>query len=401
MATLYDASKTGRKVLFGFLIFTLLVLVIETISNAQQAAILTPTNTARYYMNPDRAFGDISRPNIPGISLDSSVTPSYSLESVFTVLPDVAYVYKIDKPREKLGSFEAAQTSVNKLGFNPLVYTTDNNLFTWETASGTKVIKYDKENLTWSMTTDYTNNIEAKRIKTLNNTIDPYERSALSLIKSLGFDTTGFDTGLVDARFAKYNNGTFFNNDNPAEADYVVINIFRNLSFADLKPTDELPQTDNKALIPKPIDAYVYTADPRIGEIHVIASNKLSDYKKDVFELNFTDYEYSIDSNSADGLLRGSYLIITPEEAWTKIQQGQGSLVSLIPQSGNYFGDQPDTVSVRKFVADRSKTLLGYYEPKDWTGYVYPIYIFKGRAEMNDGRQAEFTYYIEAIKRVE
>ena len=352
-------------------------------------------------MNADRKFGDIDRPKIPGITLDSATTPSYSLESVFTLLPDVAYVYKIDKPREKLGAFENAQNSVKALGFNPLVYDTDNNLFTWETAGGTRIIKYDKENLTWSMTTNYADNIEAKRVKTLNTKISSYESTALSLVKTLGFDTTGFDTGLVDARYAKYNNGTFYNNDNPLEADYVVINLYRNLSFADLKPTDQLPQTENKALIPKPIDAYVYTEDPRVGEIRIVGSNQMRDYTKDVFELNFTNYEYSIDSASADGLLRSSYLIITPEEAWTKIQQGQGSLVSLIPQSGNYFGDQPSTAAVRKFVADRSKTLLGYYEPKEWTGYVYPMYIFKGRAEMSDGRQAEFTYYIEAIKRVE
>ena len=46
MATLYSASKTGRKVLFGFLVFTLLVLAIETISNAQKNSVLTATNTA-------------------------------------------------------------------------------------------------------------------------------------------------------------------------------------------------------------------------------------------------------------------------------------------------------------------------------------------------------------------
>lgn len=401
MATLYEASNTGRKIVLGFLVLTAIVLVIEFIGNLNREAQLGGRNPARFYMNPDRKFGDIARPEIPGIPIDSSSRPSYALESVFTLLPDVAYVYQVDRPREKLGDFEAAQGAVRELGFNPLIFTTEGNNFTWNTASDTRTVVYNKETLNWSLSTKYADNIEAKKTKILNTDITTYSRNALNLVDELGFEATGIESGLVDSRYAKYNNGTFFSNENPLEADYVIINIFKKLPFADLKPTDELPSVSNRALIPKALSAYVYTEDPRVGQVRIVASNNLRDYPKDVYELKYNDFEYTVDPSTGNTVLLGSYLIITPEEAWTKISNNQGSLVSLIPQGGNYFGENPPTAQVNRFVADRSRTELAYYEPSEWTGYVYPIYIFRGRAEMADGRQASFVYYVEAIKRVD
>lgn len=401
MATLYEASNTGRKIILGFLVLTAVVLVIETISNLNKESQLGGRDPARYYMNPDRKFGDIARPTIPGITIDSATKPSYALESVFTLLPDVAYVYQVDRPREKLGDVTAAQASVKILGFNSLIFTTEGNNYIWNTASDTKTITYNKETLQWSMNTKYADNIEAKKTKILNTNIATYTSKADRIIANLGFDSVGTDDGLIDARYAKYNNGTFFSNDDPLQADYVIINQFKQLPFADLKPNDQLPQTSNKSLIPRALTGYVYTKDPRVGQVRMVVSNNLNDATKDIFELRYTDYVYSVDPNSGNTALKGSYLIITPEEAWTKISNNQGSLVSLTPQNGNYFGDNPPTAQVSKFTADRSKTELGYYEPDEWTGFVYPIYIFRGRADMTDGRQASFTYYVEAIKRVD
>ena len=401
MATLYEASNTGRKVIIGFLVLTAVVLVIETISNLNKESQLGGRDPTRFYMNPDRKFGDIARPTIEGIQIDPSVKPSYGLESVFTLLPDVAYVYQVDRPREKLGDLEAAQSTVKELGFNSLIFTTEGNNYIWNTASDTKTITYNKETLQWSMSTKYADNIEAKKTKVLNTNINTYIGKAENLIGNLGFDPTGSDDALIDARYAKYNNGTFFSNDDPLQADYVIINMFKKLPFADLKPTDELPETTNKSLIPKALSAYVYTSDPRVGQVRIVASNSMNDEAKDIFELKYTDYIYSVDPSSGNTVLKGAYLIISPEEAWTRISNNQGSLVSLIPQNGNYFGDKPPSAEVVKFTADRSKTELGYYEPEQWTGYVYPMYIFRGKAEMKDGREATFVYYVEAIKRVD
>jgi hypothetical protein len=398
MASLYQSAINARRGVIVVLVLLVLVLGIDTVSKLYEREALLAPSTPRFYMNANRIFDEIERPVIPGITTARNNTTVYTLTGFFEEdFPDVAYVYKIEEPREKLFAFEDAQAAVKLLGFDtnvPIenVDKGDGN-YEWITANGSKTIKFNKIQQTWDLKTFYDSNVEAKKTKTLLSDIEAYQDNGSNLVDRLGFETIGIEDALIDVKFAKLQNGFFFRNDNYQEADYVFLNFFRKLRFADLKPKEEQPKIDNEALIPEEYDVYTYTSDPRFGQIKAVVSNSLTNYPVDVYELEFQNYEYSTSE-------KGAYLIISAEEAWSKIQLGQGSLVSIIPQGSNYFNNYATNLNVQRFSADRNRTKLGYWEPEVWTGFVYPIYIFEGTATLSDGRTAGFTYFVEAIKRI-
>lgn len=397
MATLYQFSNNARKGVILILVLVVAILLVDTYSKFQSSNGVIITNQTRFYSKPDKALGEIPALVIKSIATDTSVKPTYSRQSVHSNnYPDVAYVYAIEKPREKLDSFENAQAIAQSLGFSPNSYTSKgNNTFEWSSSFGTKVLTYNKVSQVWSLKTAYADNIEAKKIKSISTDITSYQRNAISLVSELGFPIQGISEDTIDARFSKLSfDGSFMALDKvegSAVDTYVVINIKRYLRLADLLPESELQVLrQQKIAIPSARDAFVYQSDPRDGELRLVVSNNMQDYSKDVFEMSFINFVYTGS--------KGVYQLITPDEAWNNAQSGQGALVSLIPQGYNYFVDYP-TAGISKFVADATKTELGYYEPEEWTGFVYPIYIFKGRAELSDGRQASFTYFVDALKR--
>ncbi len=56
-------------------------------------------------------------------------------------------------------------------------------------------------------------------------------------------------------------------------------------------------------------------------------------------------------------------------------------------------------LEVSRFRATATETELAYFEPNIWEGYVYPIYIFRGKAELVSGKTADFVFYVDAIRR--
>ncbi len=389
MATLYQSAETTRKIIVGFLVLAVVILVIDIVGRTPTTTN-TNVNASRFYMNPDNIFKTLDPINIPKLDTDIS-NASYAIEGVVGVYPDVAYVYKIDEPREKLLVFENAQENVDTLGFDPDDFTQNENVYTWKSSDESKTLIFDKILQSWNLTTSYEDNVNAIKNKTITRDEAYYTGRMENLLRSLSFDINGFDDAIIDVRFSKLTNGIFEEKDSNLESDYVIIDSYRQLRFADLKPSSELPEVSNKALIPKEVDAQVFNSDPRKGQLRVIASENFTNYLNELYELEYTNWQYSNET--------GKYLIITPEEAWTKISEGNGSLVSILPQNFNYFSDYPSNLKVNRFVADMTQTVVAYWENSEWDGYLHPIYVFTGRANLSDGRLANFTYFIDAIKR--
>lgn len=397
MATLYQSTINARRIFVGVVIVLGLILILDIISRLNETQLLESPNTPRFYMNTTRTFGEIERPVIPAIGAQLDQNIAYTLTGFFEVeFPDVAYVYKIEQPREKLFAFENAQNGVKLLGFNTNIPIENvdrgQGFYEWSISDGSKAVIFSKIDQIWDLRTVYANNIEAKKQKFLSSNTELYERNALRLIQNLKFtEGMGLEEPRIDVVYAKLQNGTFVRDDNYQQAEYVFVNIYRRLRFADLKPRNERPEISNQALTPEDVDADVYTNDPREGSVSMVVSNSLTDYAKDVFELEFQNFEYGE---------RSAYLIVKAEEAWSQIQLGRGALVSLIPQGTNYLLPYPTNVTVTKLSADRNKTRVAYWEPDQWIGYAYPIYVFEGTATLSDGRLANFIYFVEAIKRI-
>lgn len=391
MASLYQSTSRSRKIIFSVLIVLVGILFVDTFvrfSNQRQNLV---TGEPSFYMSATRDFGNIDRIEIP--SLDYNENARFVLESVFNSFPDTAYVYSIEKPRSTFSTFDNALVTVGVLGFNPEAYTelTANQIYRWDKNNELTTIVFDKENLTWDMESQFSSNSRVFQNTSVTLDINGYASRSKSLINDLGFDSLGFPEGIADIRYITLGlDGLFLESDQDA-ASFVYVNIFRNLPLSDLKPSDQQPTLKEGETVPEAVEGVVYSEDPRFGQISMIVSNDLGSFNEDVFKLEFTDFKYGVSS---------AYQIITPEEAWNEIQSGSGSLVLIQPQNANHFGEY-QTLDVTEFRADARRTEIAYYEPKEWTGYVYPIYIFRGTAVLEDGRLASFTFFVDAIKRAE
>jgi len=389
MATLYQATATTRKVIIFFLIASIVILAFDIVQRAPKTTVVA-VDPNRCYLPAD-AKEIIAAPAIPSLQGVTRQGSTYALEGVYTSLPDVAILYQIEKPREKLLVFETAQEVISDLGFDSNSFDDKGGSnYEWISEDGSKTLIFNKVNQIWNLKTKYEDNIDAIRRKTLSRNVDYYSNQLKRLISAAGWDIYGLDEAIYDIRYAKFDNGIFVEKTTPQESDYIFGSAYRSLRLASLKKGSDLPNTA-LCKASKDVDGQVFGTDPRFGQLSVIASENFTNYSRDLYSLDYINYEY----NSKQII----HSIVKADEASTRIQTGSGALVQILPVNFNYFADYPTNISIRKFTADRTKTVLGYYEPKEWTGYVYPIYIFEGVAELTDGRKASFIFYVDAIKR--
>lgn len=420
MATLYESAGTARKAVLGFVIFAVLVIAWEGISSlfTKQPGGTSPQFS--YYIPADLALKNVPPVSIDPIKISTDVTPTYSIDRISNQLvskfPDTAYVYKIEEPREKLTTVEDAVKTAKTLGFDSECISEDqyfgtdpksnrctykDEQYTWVASEGTKTLTFNKTTQVWDLTTDYFNNINVKTLGNLNSNLNDYINIGASIVSRLGFSNGfGLESPYVEYIPADLNNaGAFFKPERDTQARFVFVQVFRNLLLAQPKSKTDLEKitTDKEVLnnIPAPLNGNVYSSDPREGQVRMIVGNNGSQIPRDVFSMKFTDYEYA-----TRGVTKGVYPIINLTEAWTKASSGKGFLVYLLPENGNPL-ETYSNLQVRSFIADATKTTLGYYERDTWNGFVSPIFIFKGRAVLEDGRQASFTIFVDALKRLE
>jgi len=393
MATLSQTSLQLRKVILGFLIFAGVLLLIDTASKFLNSPANPFITVGSFYLAPSGFSGvTLPEPVIASKAIAESSNPSFVTEGVFATFPDTALVYKVERPTQKLNTVENAVQTSTTLGFIGNGTEATQGILTWQNSSGTRNLSFNIVDHIWSMTTQYFQDVDALQAKTMDASISTYESAGRRLVTTLGFSSESMQSPNVIAKFAKLGtNGLFTNPANSAQADYVVIDVQRNLTISMIKPTSQLTEVQ-KQIKDKPtnLTANVYKEDPRRGSLHVVVSNKAQDFAKDVYEMSFTDFEYTSSY--------GVYSILTPSEAWNEILLGNGSLVLLKEQTADYFADS-QVLEVSRFRATATETELAYFEPNTWEGYVYPIYIFRGRAELVSGKTADFVFYVDAIRR--
>jgi hypothetical protein len=333
MASLSQTSSNLRKVVLAFLLFALLLLVIDTVSKFLNSPSNPFVSVGSFYLAPSGFSGvTLPKPTITSNAISDKSNPSFVSEGVFATFPDTALVYKIERPTEKLNTVENAVRASTSLGFSGNG-TETSGVLTWQNTEGTRNLSFTVVDRIWKMTTQYFQDTGALQAKTMDANISTYESAGRRIVSTLGFSSSSLQDPSVTAKFAKLGtNGLFTNPANSAQADYVVIDVYRSLTISMLKPSSQLTEVQ-KQIKDKPSEytGKVYKNDPRVGSLHAVVSNKAQDLSKDVYELSFTDFEYT--SNY------GVYSILTPEEAWNEVRLGNGSLTLIKEQTADYFLD--------------------------------------------------------------
>ncbi len=349
MASLYASSNTARKVLIGFLVFAVVILFFDNFGAIRTGITGGSTDESRrFYMVANRIFGNLPEFEIPSISIGASITPEYVITSTFsTAFPDVSYVYQVLKPRENFQFLATFEETAAALGFEDDAAVFGPNDYRWQSTDRTRTLRYNSISQVWSLETDLPSNPDAKVAKISSDNIQDYEGKLLNLLRRLNFDSTGFQSPQYDIKFLDLNpEGEFITTSTLLDAEYAEGSVYRVLDQATLKPLADRPVLRTGQVAPQELKGKVYTSDSTKGSLKVLFSYTLNRPLTDVYEMSFTNFEYT---------LSGAYQIITPDEGFSRIQSGEGALVSLTLPTDDFFGTIQER-GVRRFQIDARRT---------------------------------------------
>lgn len=397
MASLYTTAGTLRKGLLVALLVAIGITGFDVLTRVAQNLQSQFVQTPSFYEQPVSTISAAVPKElikIPSLEIASDSNPAFVIDGAFPSMPDTLRLYALERPRQKLDTVDRARATANKLGFPGTPNDLSSELIGWSNARDTKALRFNKVSQVWEMRTQYFLDTQALQPKTLLETEVAYEAKMSSLVNTLGFVNQSIVDGTFTAKYSLLGNDALFTNPvNRTQANYVTISGYRKLPLARvLPPGARSPLLEGKP-VPPDLNGKVYSIDPRYGSLKMVASDGLLNANTDIYALDFIDYEYNLNNYTVE-------FSVNPQQAWSRVQDGDGALTLLKLQGSDYFAAS-QKLNVSRFIATANQTELAYWEPATFTGYVYPIYVFRGRAELADGKLADFVFYVDAMRRVE
>jgi len=392
MSKLADTAQKTRKYLIYFAIFAVTVIAVQKTYQLISGPDDPVGNRNTAYKPADNAFGPITYPEIPTLTLADGTKATFSISGQFDPSPNSVNIYKVDIPRETLGNVSTAQQLAQNLNITIDYQTVDQTKLVWQT-NDKRLLEYNKV----SKDVRYINlglkpaDIKPEIINT--EEIDRVLNSVVSLFK-----VTTIPGRSSTKTFLKADNESYLTSTIPEKSDFIREEYFISLEASSLRPQKEGQKETQKTTDAQPINGKIYRANSQEGYLSVIVANRdfdnaqsrVTDTVGNIREFNLK--QFTITAGTV-----GTYNLKTKEEAWQDVKDGKASLRSLVRQ-----GSDPlqayNPLKVKRFIADPQKSELGYFLPEDWTGYIYPIYIFRGTAELDNGVTANFVFYAKAIE---
>lgn len=131
---------------------------------------------------------------------------------------------------------------------------------------------------------------------------------------------------------------------------------------------------------------------PKIGDLYIIDNNPFSALVEVWIGKNGQPQkvrDFLAEYKKTEG---GDYPIISFTKAWQAIEQ-KGTVVSVLKQEETY---SPAVVKINTIVID--KVYLAYFQPSELPSLLQPIWVFQGKAILQDGTESEVTVYLPAIE---
>lgn len=365
MASLSQTTSTIRRGVIGFLVVAILIVAVDTLIKFNNSPVNPFVQIGDFYVPADSAFGSIPEPPIDSLAIAEDSEPTFIINGEFPETPNTALVYALNRPRTRFDTVDNAVATAVQLGFSSN-YSEAGDVLTWERDGGTRSLSFNQLSKEWSYDTQYFLDPIGQRAKELEDTPQFYSRRLSSALGTLGITDSSINEATAVANFAKLGtDGLFTRPTDQRAADYVIIDLYRSLQSSAILPDSQLSEIQRQVEDPpEATESLVYTQDPRRGSLRAVATNDMQPLSDDLFSLEFTDFSYNYNY--------GVYEIVSPEEAWERIRNGDGYLVLSKLATDDYFA--PNRIlSVQNFVANAPETEFGYFEPAEWEGLVYPI----------------------------
>lgn len=396
-SSLSKSTDLARKFIIFFIVFVIVVFVFDAFLQ-----LLTPSTTppsgidvsSTGYLPADNLFGQLPKQAITAIPISPDTRAEYALTSILPSFPQVANVYKLLRPAETFGSVPRAINAANRLGFEGESFrNTSENVLFWGTNNNTRTLTYNKVIEDWIYNVDTLKdpigNLPNKNLELDKNF---YQLRAGSLMNQLGLGDNYFNQANSRVDFVNRNvEGQLSPVLRAIDARYVRIALYKTIESASLRENYKPEENDDNPsqTILSDIRKQSYIEAPAV----FLIQGKGDNLNEDIIQFKHRQFDIGE---------RAVYVTITAEQAWNRIQANQGYLYWLRPQDKNPFTSS-ESVRVTRFDALPEKTKIIYIEPDSWeanipsTQFLQPYYMFEGIAKLEDGREAEFAFVIEAL----
>lgn len=391
MSSLSRSTENVRKVTLLALLLVVLIMVFDFGSRFVESVQPLPS-IGGCYAAANGALGAIPVPEIPSLNLSQSATATYTFNNRFPNFPPSAQVYSIDPTRINLETVPTANRTAAALGFTNAVAQANNTQFSWSNASNTKQLTFNANTGVWQMTTQYFFDPQALLAKTVNQNSSFYIDRARQLVSNLSFTNTTLQNIVATSTYALLNSdGNFTSPLNPASANYVFIDIFRNLPATIKRSTAALSEAQaNACNSAANFSGKVYKTDPRKGSLRLVVSGQVQNLSNDIYALDFTDFRYSGNA--------GIYNILSVNDAYSRLQRGEGKLMQLQLASDDALANNRN-LNVTRFSVNADQTELAYFETDGYSPFAFPIFVFRGVFETAEGQNGRFVFYVDALQR--
>lgn len=398
MNSLTKTATIIRRVTIIFLVAAVLVLTVDFLIKLIESAPTPPPTSVERWLFFDNLLGSVPRPTMDSIPISSESTPTFAVDGDFpsgASAPSTALVYEVNPPVFTLGSEDQAIDTAAALGFfgdyEQQQRSTGSQLFTWQREEGVRTLTYEilpNEFERWRLITQFNFDASAQRPKSVNSDTTFYSNRAQGLLNTLGFALPTLQDGVSVATAGKLGaDGLLRQPVSITSADYVDVQTYHAVEIA--RPSQAGKTLDYESLTGK-----VYRNSPRTGSLSMTVSDEASDTANDIYNIDHLKFE--IDTSNI-----GVYNIVSYAEAWERVRSGLGSLTLLQLQPFDRFQENQPNLNVKTFTADAVSSELAYFIPDTWDGLIYPIYVFSGRVDTADGQVGRFTFYVDALDRLD
>lgn len=296
--------------------------------------------------DPDIIFGPMDKLPFPIKNTPNNL--SYELilpEGELPKFPIQVNVYKMQKAQSNIQVLENAKSKARNLGFNENGKELVKSVYVFEHNSEPSRLTMNIVNEIFSISYDIRANLSI--LGQLPPSAEEAEGILTSLLKRANSKPEDL-SGPVTSQFLKIDDSELTKAISRSEADIVKINFYRK------EYEKGIP-----SMTPDAIEANVW--------FNVAGSDK-----KSTFPIVGGEYHYY----PIDERQKGTYPIITSQEAWDELNSGGGYIANL--------GDNDTNITIRR-------VYLGYYDAGQYTPYFQPIVVFEG--------DNDFFAYIPAIEK--
>ncbi|MFQ5492733.1 MAG: hypothetical protein ACE5DX_01060 [Candidatus Dojkabacteria bacterium] len=389
------STSLARKAVIGFIVFAIFTFICQFILDLVDEGIKTtptPSDPAAY-LKVDNALGDIPRPVITSLTLESGTQASYALDEAGRLpdSPPVINVYEILEPRETFGSTQRGRSMAEVLGFPRQETRLADDILFWENRTLTRSLSYHKVLQEWNYDVTIATDSATSQFVPLKSEQGFYTSKASGLLSNLGISNANFSNKFNRVDFINFSNGVMSRVLDPEDGRYARISLYKSVESSTLAPNYKPDREDESP--PETVVSEVRKYDFLSGPANFIVQGTAETPSTDYVHLDFKDYTYGES---------GVYQLISPQQAWLDIQANLGYLIWLRPEDIDVFGEFGQYRVVEFNVLVDSVRVI-YIEPDEWktrepwTHYLQPFYMFEGFATLDDGRQAEFAFIVNAL----